>query len=78
MIRRTHGGARKGAGRPSGTTDTKPRKPRTEGGRHKRQVVLDDETLAIWDSLEGDRSAWVRAAMVERLVRDSAASARED
>ena len=28
-------------------------------------LVLDDETLAIWDSLDGDRSAWVRAAMVE-------------
>lgn len=33
---------------------------RPAGPRHQRQVVLDDETLAIWETFSGDRSKSIR------------------
>lgn len=36
---------------------------RISGKRHQRQVVLDDETLSIWESFSGDRSAGIRQLM---------------
>jgi hypothetical protein len=57
-VRPRRGGAQPGAGR-----------PRREGGRHLRQVVLDDETLELWDAHEGDRSAWVRGLIVAAAGR---------
>lgn len=44
----------------SGREPGRPGRPPREGGRHRVEVVLDDETAAIWRGFDGDRSAWVR------------------
>ncbi len=45
--------------------DPSQRGGRRAGQRHQRQVVLDDETLLIWESFSGDRSAGIRHLMRE-------------